>query len=28
VVTGALIGSFFGWVFARLAIFAFQKIGS
>lgn len=28
VVTGALVGSFFGWVFARLAIFAFQKIGS
>lgn len=28
VITGALVGSFFGWVFARLAIFAFQKIGS
>ena len=28
VVTGAFIGSLFGWLFARLAIFAFQRIRS
>lgn len=27
VVTGMLVGVFFGWVFSKLAIFAFQKIG-
>ena len=28
VLTGALVGSLFGWLFAKLAIFAFQKIGT
>ncbi|MGX1929493.1 phosphatase PAP2 family protein [Flagellimonas sp. 2504JD4-2] len=28
VLTGMLMGIFFGWVFARLAIFAFQKFGT
>ena len=27
VLTGACVGLFFGWLFAKLAIFAFQKIG-
>ena len=27
VVTGALVGSLFGWLWAKLAIFAFQKTG-
>ena len=26
IITGAFVGSFFGWVFAKLAIFAFQKM--
>ncbi len=28
VLTGMFIGIFFGWIFARLAIFAFQKLGT
>ncbi|RYC53250.1 phosphatase PAP2 family protein [Flagellimonas olearia] len=28
VLTGALVGLLFGWLFAKLAIFAFQKIGT
>ncbi|MGW9686908.1 phosphatase PAP2 family protein [Flagellimonas sp. 2504JD1-5] len=28
VLTGMVIGIFFGWVFARLVIFAFQKLGT
>lgn len=28
IVTGILIGALFGWVFAKLAIFAFQKLGA
>ncbi len=27
IITGALVGMLFGWVFAKLAIFAFQKLG-
>ena len=27
VISGALAGAFFGWLFAKLAIFTFQKIG-
>ncbi|MER3376425.1 MAG: phosphatase PAP2 family protein [Allomuricauda sp.] len=28
VVTGALVGTLFGWLWAKLAIFAFQKMGT
>lgn len=28
VLTGAIVGLLFGWLFAKLAIFAFQKIGT
>ncbi|MDC6367464.1 MULTISPECIES: phosphatase PAP2 family protein [Flavobacteriaceae] len=28
IITGAIIGTLFGWLFAKLAIFAFQKMGT